>query len=71
MRPVGNCVNLAPILLLVLEMHEDEDEEENDYEDSPAVVDNACRAPSVSALRGSRSWFTIYETHLSAIETDP
>ena len=34
MRPVGNCVNKAPILL-VLEMHEGEDEEENQDEDSP------------------------------------
>jgi len=36
MRPVGNCVNKAPIVLLVLEMHEDDDEEENEDEDSPS-----------------------------------
>ena len=39
MRAVGNCVNKAPIslvVLLVLEMHEDDDEEEeNEDEDSP------------------------------------
>ena len=38
MRPVGNCVNNAPIflvVLLVLEMHEDDDEEENEDEDLP------------------------------------
>jgi hypothetical protein len=40
MRPIGNCVNKAPILLvlavlLALEMHEGEDEEENEDEDSP------------------------------------
>ena len=74
MRPLGNCVNKGPIFLvalLVLEMHEDDYEEENEDEDSPArIVDNACRAPSVSALRGSRSRLPVYETHLSAIETN-
>jgi hypothetical protein len=54
-------------------MHQNEHENENKNEDEdspPGVVDNAGRAPSVSALRSGPSKFTVYETHLSAIETN-
>ena len=68
MRRVGNLVNYA--LLSV-------GDNASPYEVGrvsklfpPDVVDNAGRAPSVTALRPSRSKFTVYETHLSAIETN-
>ena len=68
MRPVGNLVNYA--LLSV-------GDNASPYEVGrvsklfpPGVVDNAVRAHSVTALRASRSKFTVYETHLSAIETN-
>jgi len=37
---------------------------------SPGIVDNARRAPNVSALKSGPSKFTVYETHLSAIEAN-
>ena len=37
---------------------------------TPGVVDNADRAPSVSALGSGPSKPAVYETHLSAIEAN-
>jgi hypothetical protein len=68
MRRVGNLVNYTPLPV---------GDNAPSYEIGrvsklfpTGVVDNAGRVPSVTALRGSRSKFTVYETHLSAIETN-